>query len=436
MTALGNVPQSQALNDFRFLVGGAVYDCPWYVADLISPVIAHLHQSDPTLDGFLVETVDDDRYFKYFLALGRGEDLPLNDRSVPFFLALAKELGNSDVYYSVLESSGDLSKVSQTLASLKIGSDFSLCPDPELEFLGRHFFELPKEILSQLSIAQLHKVLTHESLKVASEDALCDLLSSLCVGNKDYWALFEFVKFEHLSPDCVCQFLELLLLNFDCLTPALWARLCDRLVLPVKAPIPRGRYSGVQGRVFAPDMGAPLKGIIAHLTAACGGNVHDKGVVTISASSVFNASSGGGFGGAPGASQYAPKNVADAQANSAFNSQAGPDQWIAFDFQKQRIEPTDYAIRTFYPAYNSGDSPLSWVIEVSDDGVSWVEVDRRTQNLDLKDRNCTKIFKIPKPTECRHLRLRQTGLNQQGSQNLCMAGFEVFGTLFIIEPKP
>jgi hypothetical protein len=49
---------------------------------------------------------------------------------------------------------------------------------------------------------------------------------------------------------------------------------------------PRPVPARVKPLIFAPT--SPLKGIIAHLTKKCGGNVHDKGVVTVTSSPTVN----------------------------------------------------------------------------------------------------------------------------------------------------
>jgi hypothetical protein len=69
------------------------------------------------------------------------------------------------------------------------------------------------------------------------------------------------------------------------------------------------------------------------LTTKCGGNVHDKGVVEITASSVSDIA--------------CPQNAADLRdAYSYFCSRDEPLQRICFDFKTLRIEPTHYAIET------------------------------------------------------------------------------------------
>jgi hypothetical protein len=57
----------------------------------------------------------------------------------------------------------------------------------------------------------------------------------------------------------------------------------------------------------------PAGGLIAHITAKCDGNVHDKGAVEITASSVFR--------------DYAPRNAAKRMdRHSLFPSEKEPGQ--------------------------------------------------------------------------------------------------------------
>jgi hypothetical protein len=76
------------------------------------------------------------------------------------------------------------------------------------------------------------------------------------------------------------------------------------------------------------------EGIISHLTQKHGGNVHDKGIVTITASDLDDRPT------------YTRKNVADLSAYSYFMSDDEPHQWICWDFHEKRVRPTHYTIET------------------------------------------------------------------------------------------
>jgi hypothetical protein len=106
---------------------------------------------------------------------------------------------------------------------------------------------------------------------------------------------------------------------------------------------------------------ATFNGVISYLMVKCGGNVHDRGVVEITASSILSI-------------DY-PRNSADLGTDSYFKSEDESGQWICLDFKALKIEPTHYTIQAGYDDYLK-----SWVVEGSDDGASWTEIDRRESN--------------------------------------------------------
>ena len=160
------------------------------------------------------------------------------------------------------------------------------------------------------------------------------------------------------------------------------------------------------------DAEKPLDGLIAHLARKCGGNVHENGVVEVSASSVWDGRK--------------VKSAVELENNTCFASNSEPNSWICYDFKGHRLVPTSYSIRS-----HDGPSFLkSWVLEVSNDGKNWKVVDRRDNNFDLKAEYVTHNFAISNPPcgSFRFVRLRQTGKNHNRNDHLWLSSFEVFGT--------
>ena len=162
------------------------------------------------------------------------------------------------------------------------------------------------------------------------------------------------------------------------------------------------------------DPATPLLGIIAHLTHKFGGNVHEKEVVEVTASSSCNGDRA--------------KNVAELGTNSFFCSNNEANSWIRYDFKGRRVALTSYSIRT-----ECGYYPKSWVLEVSNDGSeeSWEIVDTRAENEDLNASHVTRNFQVSaRPSGgFRFVRLRETGKNHGGYDYLDLTSLELFGTL-------
>ena len=172
-----------------------------------------------------------------------------------------------------------------------------------------------------------------------------------------------------------------------------------------------------------------LEGIIAYLTNKCGGNVHDKGIVNVTASSARV--------------KGAPKHAVDFQKPSEYFSENEKDTWICYDFQDLRVIPTSYSIRPFRVNRVGEHYLRSWVFEVSNDGTLWTEIDHCENNEALNCPFMTRNFKIgdvPENESFRFVRLRQTGKNFRGDYHVIITAMEIFGTLLTMErigqPKP
>jgi hypothetical protein len=166
--------------------------------------------------------------------------------------------------------------------------------------------------------------------------------------------------------------------------------------------------------VFAPT--APLRGIISHLSERCGGNVHDHGLVTITANRPCDPS-------------HAAKNVADLTTDSYFNSISEPNQWICYDFNRMKVKPTHYSIRSYYGGGVNYHNLKTWTVEGSNDGTAWIRLDERTNNSELNSANAVATLAISQPQPVRMIRLQQTGSDHNGHNHLIFCSFEVFGTL-------
>ena len=161
----------------------------------------------------------------------------------------------------------------------------------------------------------------------------------------------------------------------------------------------------------------PLEGIIAHLSQECGGNVDEEGVVAITSSEFYDGDE--------------PRTVADLGTDPWFGSLDNPNSWICYDFKEKRVVLTSYSVRTHVgPSF-----PRSWVLEASNDGTegSWLVVDRREDNNELHAPYVTHNFACASSASqgmFRFVRLRQTGKNHNGGDELYLTSLEVFGTLY------
>jgi hypothetical protein len=152
-----------------------------------------------------------------------------------------------------------------------------------------------------------------------------------------------------------------------------------------------------------------VDGIISYLTKKHGGNVQEKGIVTITSKSVSDDP------------YYALKNLADLTSDLPLFSKDEPGQWVCWDFREMGVRPTHYRIRALFLK--------SWVVEGSLDGSSWTEIGRQTDNQDFNHIFGNTASFVAKPAEVRFIRLTQTGKNHDDTNELFLVAVEFFGTL-------
>lgn len=112
-----------------------------------------------------------------------------------------------------------------------------------------------------------------------------------------------------------------------------------------------------------------------------------------------------------------------------FHSQYNQNNWICIDFKENQIIPNSYEIKS-YPFGINEQHPKSWVIEASNNKISWFVVD------EIKDCNClngrcvSHIFQIKNKSWQKYLRMRLTGPNFLGLNPLAINAIEFYGILF------
>lgn len=146
--------------------------------------------------------------------------------------------------------------------------------------------------------------------------------------------------------------------------------------------------------------GSNFDGIMRYLTRETKGNIHDNGTVSITSNSV---SSGGD-----------PKNLVNYEDESRYQSimHGNGNAYIRFDFKDMTIQLTKYTIQSNSCIGKDWYDLRNWVIEVSDDGLKWEEIDRHVDDPSLNGHNIVFTFNVQKPNNGFHrfVQLRQTGV--------------------------
>jgi hypothetical protein len=262
--------------------------------------------------------------------------------------------------------------------------------------------------MDKIPLSILIHVLSHDSLTLSTEDSLCFYICSRISDDPEYHELLQFVRFEYLSSDCMSKFLSLLPFDTD---RRLWAAISPRLFSPLALVEVRCPFKADKS----------LDGIISYLTGKYGGNVHDKGIVTIYAKRTFPAFAMLQSNDTNDDPSYPARNLADLTSEAYFWPGNRFGNSVYWDFHDMRVIPTHYTIKS--------SLPKSWVVESSLDDETWTQIDEQKDNDDLKEKPHIASFAVSKSVECRFIRLIQTGDNHYDNDAFSLCAFEVFGTL-------
>jgi hypothetical protein len=319
-------------------------------------------------------------------------------------------LGNFELYFAIhglLQTNATVSSFIEDLKDWSYGENFSA---QMIEFLAVHFFEIGLSFLSDLPVSVLSQVLHHTALTLKSEDYLLEFIFSGIESRPRFVELLELVEFEFLTKSAIGKFVAWTVDHFDELeiTNALWRAITKRLSRTANSG--QAVSSRCQS-LFRPRAGFPLDGIIAKLTRIHGGNLHERGIVKVSASSLYSTGPG-----------HAAQNAVDMNQQTYFHSACQPNQWLCYDFKGRRIELTDYSV-----AVSTVHCLRSWVVEGSDDGSTWIVLDERKGNTDTDATHPIVTFSVNRQDSCRFIRLRQTAWSSHCSDYLVIFAFELFG---------
>jgi hypothetical protein len=411
---LGRIPFGAYWVPFEFVVGDVTFSCHRFIADFLSPKIGEMHSIDPNCSSYNVTLPDPHGFFPSVLGLALGKAVDINETNCDFISEVAQELENIELYLLAEEQLRECPGgrvVPRFRARKRLGLD---C-EKEAETVASQFFSIASEVMDLLNASEMSEILAHPALKIESEDQLYSLIAARFDRHPDFFKLLEYVRFEFLSVDTISRFVQTSHQYIPLIGESLWARIGQRLVLPVEANHPQPadpRYA--TAAVNSVPKPQPSHGIISALTAKYGGNLHVLGIVEVTASTAAP------YG-------FLPHYVLDIERDSAFVSLNAPQQWLRIDFRSRRVWISAYRIRSFFNGTENSCNLRSWILEQSNDAQAWAMLDEQQDNNDLNGRNLSATFSVRKRDPARYVQLRQTGPDHAGSYFILISSIEFFG---------
>lgn len=156
--------------------------------------------------------------------------------------------------------------------------------------------------------------------------------------------------------------------------------------------------------------GQEFEGIIAYLTKKVGQNVHDNGIIEVTANSRY-------YQQTYSSKTYLPQALLNEKVTSRDTFLGQPDFfapekgnsdfWIVFDFKKMKVKLTSYTIKN--TRYVNVANIKNWFIEVSDDNKKWTQIDQHRDSETFKKGDVTETFNVTEKDFVRYVRFRHTG---------------------------
>jgi hypothetical protein len=400
-------------HSFEIIIANKSFFVPRFQAAFISLQIHQLLISDSTINKFVVDGISSDNFSESDVPkLIEGDIITMNESSESMLRIVGKSLLNPEIMIRIVTNA--LSKeelmISTAVSRLHLKNEYSICDDEEIEFIASHMSSISD--LSEVGVDNLEQILNHPKLLIRSEDWLFDFITGL---GTDYCVLFQYVLWKYLS----CEYVEKMISNIliSDLDTVTWNCICDRLRCEIIIDELSSRYESYPGistgaiETVHIDSNSPLNGIISRLCRECGGQVYDKGVMTITSS---------------GDSNYRCLYVTHDNSSSSFCTLNVPHSWLCLDFHEKRVSLSGYTIKSD----NNSCHLMTWVIEGSNEGSKWILIDEVKNSQELIESFRVHTFEIAKSSRFyRWIRLRQTGKNSSGNDQLAMCSIELFGQI-------
>lgn len=446
------------VRDFDFIYDHETFSCNKIIADFLSPIVNHIHRTDPTLDHF--EIPNDKHYppplFKLIIDSAELKDIQITKENAEALKYFYSKLGNKDFDKFVLCNETPVINKDSAFNLLYIKMKLGVSVNQEVEFIASHLYELDDKMETEtengnLTVDILRMIFGSSHIKIKNEDWLFNYIMKWTnKKSSEFICLFEYVKFRCLSEKSVKTFFKSVPL--DELNQSVYDAIIDLTMNGKQSnPSNSSRYKDPESdaikkkeeekkkeeaknkkdedknenrgsiqRILNFDGHHPLSGIFSFLTQTVsnGQNIATAGIVDITSSSINSTSNNSDL-----------KHLVDFNSSTYFISNNEPNQWITFDFKERRVLPRFYTLVT-HDRPRGSDHMKSWAVEVSDDNVHYTVITAEQNNTTLNNRSNLAVFRVANPTRYgRYVRIRQTGPNWWNSDILALAQVELFGIL-------
>ena len=446
---LQNISKDQRKDKFVFLVNDKRFEVPLSYAIAISPFIGEEFLKDPT---FQMNIQDQEKIEEEFSNFIQGKEI-----RTEIFLKIGKFLKNQEMitkWKKTIELKERVNEYAKYLHDTKIyyGKteekeiiDIEDIKD-DLQYIGKHLEEM-KEDVKKFKEEILLLLIRNEDITIKSEDTIWEIIKERLKkmkreiyndGNKKTIdkiqqmrrLLLETIKIKYLKQENFKEFIEEIepediiignipkRLNAHDYTDRrenIWNQIQEILLNNLKVTNIKNeeKEKDKNFKLIEHKEGKNFDGIIKYLEDKYGEDIHEKGIITITASS---------------SCRNNPEQVINYKWLDYWRTNVNSkEHWWEINFKKMKVEMNGYSIKTC----NSGSSChlKSWIIEGRNEGGKWKEIDHQDNN-DLNGFSYQHYYSIQEKIEpYQYIRIQRNGLNHGNDKELLLNNFEIYGKI-------
>ncbi|OHT11975.1 hypothetical protein TRFO_18356 [Tritrichomonas foetus] len=460
---------------------------PRLIADLLSPIVRKLHQTDKTidllsinLDVLFLKSLDllsftqfnlksnityrltNPRTFIHdifnFLNKDSIDKLNINEQEyINFTYLILFFLGNEDLFEKIKCDLAEEITIGNVVNQILYKSQYyylkhNTCefhyyhPEKdnhsreipvhlfhkEIDFLASHFYEIDMMTeMEKLPTYLLESVLYNEKLCVNDESQLYQCVKKIVEKTKNY-SLYSVLSFPYMTGEDMNDFLHNI--KYDDLSAPLWSNLVQYI-----SNYHSHIYQDVAKCVFNKKNTKLEKyhSKIIHLPFADSSRnkmngiisfltlIYSKNIIDTNIVTLTASSSR-----IINDKEYSLSYLVDFNKTNRYCTKNLEKSWIRFDFKDCKIMLTHYSLIS-----SNSNQPKNWSIEISNDGQSWETIDIRENDSSCKGSYALASFQLNqnKPEKfARYVRIIQNGLNWDQNNYLQLCSVEFYGKFLVM----
>ena len=402
--------------DFSFIVNDQIYKTNSIVAAILSPRISKLLDENMKISYYKINPKYDGD-FNRIIEYGNMKTLSIKEDENQYFENVMRELGNTNELFRFNKFFQEDIAYENVIERIQKKREHNINFDEEISFISSNFCDFHAkypEAIFALDIDIVEQIISNEKLRLSDEEELYDIILQLYIKSNKYSPLFAYVIFINLSSESIVKFKEIFDIND--INKSIWENICCRLEQDISKESKETYKNSHQEFLNNRYYHKRYEHIIQHLRDECQGNVHTQNIITITSSQVRG-------------DNRRAENTVEQDDNKILATHNIANSWIQFDFKERKVLLDSYTLKTINGNENS-EHLKSWILEVSNDGKNYTEIDRH-ENCDLlRGPLKTQTFKVSYTTPQRFIRLTQTDLNWHGDNDLRINQIEFSGILY------